>query len=607
MYLYSADLVGEDLSYSDLQKTEKLNLQFEIQFSVVLCIGLPEAGKTSFCNLLMNKECQAPSGNACTMFIKRPNQNASDAESKWTEINNEELTKIIDELNRYKKNSLHSKDAKEGRVINSTEKWDVLVLLDCCIPLSALCLLHRSTITFVTYRMFGQNVPFSNSCEFLKNGDDFSKFVKELLSSSCTKRHSDAKASVESGDDKASYIVFVGLFKDSSMLNFYKKEAGVVNDGILAIKEYINRFSNSFPLSIWYVKRNYHLHLVHLTNQKEETIASIRENLEKVIAQNTSHKISFTWILFYFKLLKFYFNSKYAFYNDAFEKIWKAECKNFDESEFKSSLNFFHQLGALFYFDDVEGLKKYLFIDCLWIFEKLNYILYNFEDDKLDYDAKEVLKCEGLLLYRMIKHIKFEGPGEMNLQTFVSLLKHLKFIAPVNNDYFIPSILDCYNDNTSIFEKYGSPHPHPLLITFSSGSLHRSFFCYLAAYMMQSKEQKIKKQQPIFRDLVIFSIDIDQYICIRDKIFFLEVKLYSKSNISCHNKAFKFIKDAVEDACNNLELSADDCKYGFLCYLCKGGHVMVAQEEGAEIYAWCCNSGKLERLSSDYTVWFQVC
>ena len=593
--------------YSALQKTEKLDLQFEIKFSVVLCIGLPDAGKTSFCNLLMNKECQAPSGNACTMFIKRENQNASDAESKWTEINNEELNEIIDQLNIYKKSSLHSKDAKEGRVINSNKKWDVLILLDCCIPLSALCLLHRSTVTFVTYRMLGRQFSFSNSCEFLKNGHDFSKFVQELLSSSCTKRHSDVKASVESKDDKASYIVFVGLFKNNNLLNSHEREASVVNDSIVAIKKYINCFSNRFPLSIWYVKNNYYLHLVHLTNQTEETIASIREKLENVIVQNTTHKISFTWILFYFKLLKLHFNSKYAFYNDAFEKIWKAECKNFDESEFKSSLNFFHQLGALFYFDDVEGLKKYVFIDCLWIFEKLNYILYNCEDDKLDYDASEVFKCEGLLQYRMIKHIKFKGPGEMDLQTFVNLLKHLKFIAPVNDGYFIPSILDCYNDNTSIFEKYGFPHPHPLLITFSSGSLHRSFFCYFAAYMMQSKELKIKKQQPTFRDLVIFSIDIDQYICIRDKIFFLEVELYSKSNVSCLNKAFNFIEAAVKDACSNLQLSAADCKYGFLCNLCKDRHVMVAQKEGTGIHAWCCKSGKLERLSSDYTVWFQVC
>ena len=606
VYFYSTD-VGEDFLDSAIQMTERLNHQFEIQFSVVLCIGLPETGKTSFCNLLMNKECQVPKENACTMFIKRPNQKASDAESKWTEIDNEELAKIIDQLNSYKIRSLHSKDTKEGMIINPNEKWDMLILLDCCIPLSALCLLHRSTVTFVTYRMFGRHFSFSDSCEFLKNENDFSKFVKELLSSSCTKRHSDLNASDESGDDKTSYIAFVGLFKDSSVLNFYKKEAGVINDSIHAFKEKIHRFSDESPLSIWYLEEEDHLHLVHLTNQKEENITTIRKKLEKVIVQNTTHKISFTWILFYFKLLKLYFDSKYAFYDDAFEKIWKAECKNFDEREFKLSLNFFHQLGALFYFDDVEELKKYVFIDCLWIFEKLNYLLGDFEDDKLDLDAKKVLKCQGLLQSKLIKHIKFEGPGKMDLKTFVNLLKHLKFIAPVNNNYFIPSILDCYNGDTSIFDKYGSPQPHPLLITFSSGSLHRSFFCYLAAYMMQSKELKIKKQQLTFKDLAIFSIDIDQYICIHDKIFFLEVELYSKSNVNCHNKAFKFIEGAVKDVCNNLQLSADECKYGFLCNLCEGDHVMVAQEEGTEFHAWCFSSGKLQRLSSDYAVWFQVC
>ena len=305
----------------------------------------------------------------------------------------------------------------------------------------------------------------------------------------------------------------------------------------------------------------------------------------------------------------------YAFFNDVFA-LWKTRCNNYNENELKLALHFFHNLGVLFYFDTVEGLKDYVFIDCIWVFKKLKYLLSDFEDSKHDYDAKEVLRHEGLLQSKLIKQIKFEGPGNMKLHTFVNLLRYLKYIAPLNQgDYFMPSKLEFYKGNLdSIFKQYGSLQFKPLLVTFSSGSLHRSVFCYLAAYMMQTNkwgELKFMKQQHTFQDLIIFSIGIEQYVCIRDKIFFLEINLLSnsKSTINWHNSMFKFIQHALRIVCQDLQLSASDCKYGFLCHDCDdgaGSHMMVV-EEYKDSCAYCCKINKTKRLSTSYTVWFEVC
>ena len=568
----------------------------------------------------MGKSTQVPSGNTHTIFIKKSTPSAPDKESKWKEINSEELTRILDELNHYKASSLLVKNNKKQGIINNGEKWEVLLLLDYNIPSSALSLLQPSVVTFVAYKMLGEDFSFTDPCTFNKSENKFPKFVKELLACSCIKRESkfnELKISEECGDSKTSYMVFVGIMNDNSFSECYKKEKDVINRSLHIVKKHINCSSREFLLSFWYVGEDTYLHLVNLAEQKEQSIENLRKGLDKEIAQNSAHKLPITWILFYFKLCKLCFENKtsYAYYNVVFETLWKAECCNLNENELKLALHFFHNLGVLFYFDTVEGLKDYVFIDCLWIFEKLKYLLSDFEDSKHDYDAKEVFKHEGLLQSKLIKQINFEGPGNMKLQTFVNLLRHLKYIAPSNqNGYFMPSILECYKGNLDIFKQYGSLQSKPLLVTFSSGSIHRSVFCYLAAYMMKIKnwgELKFKKQQHTFKDLIIFSIGVEQYVCISDKIFFLEINLLSnsKSHINWHNSMFKFIQHAMGDVCQDLQLSASDCKYGFLCHGCEVGaddHMMVV-EEYKDNCAYCCKINKTKKLSTSHTVWFEVC
>ena len=88
------------------------------------------------------------------------------------------------------------------------------------------------------------------------------------------------------------------------------------------------------------------------------------------------------------------------------------------------------------------------------------------------------MKYEVELMSSMIKEIKSEHLGKVKLKDFVKLLEHLRFIAPVNQ--FIPSILDSH-EGYNVLGHYGEQKFNSLLITFSSGSLHRSVFCYLAA------------------------------------------------------------------------------------------------------------------------------
>ena len=630
-YFHFVDLFSKSkFLTSVIQREEKRNGLLKIRFSTVLCLGLPKTGKTSFCNLLMKKDTQIVSpGNSFTIFLKKRSLEVPDEESKWIEINPERLTEIIDQISK--------KDEQPG-ILNSDEIWDMLLLLDCNIPASALSLLQPSVVTFVTYKMLGRDFSFSDPYKFIQSKNNFPMFVKELLSCSCVKKNTEYSELEIAENDPMSYIAFVGLSDGSSSKKFYGTEAAVVNKSLNIVKEHINCPLDEFPLSFWYVHdvedddddddddNDTYLHLVNLANQNKQNIEKLTNSLDDVITHNSGHKLPIAWIILFFNVYKLCLEKgrSYMYFSDV-SKLWAGEYNS--ENELKVALHFFHHVGVLFYFDTVEGLEDYVFIDCLWIFEKLNYLLFHCKDSKYDLNAKRVLKYEGQLQSRMIKQIKFEGPGKMKLQTFINLLKHLNYVAPLHqNGYFIPSILESHECNPDIFKQYGNPLSLPMLVTFSSGSLHRSIFCFLAAYMMKNLSEKFPKlkykkgQQHTFKDLITFSIGVGQYVCIVDKIFFLEVKIYSTTTttsngyINSHNNVFKFIQSALHDVCKELQLSHGDCRYGFLCTCkvnkddCVVDHIMVVKEFKDDAYACCCKGNDSQELLDDHTVWlFEVC
>ena len=639
MYMYvhllscTGTYVGSKDSLPDIiQKAEEDNSLFKMRFSTVLCTGLAKTGKTSFCNLLMDKTAQSaspPSGNFHTAFIKKTTKATSPQETKWKEIDLEELNKLIDELSQKKVGPLHNPD----------ETWDVLFLLDISVPTPALCLLQNSVVTFVTYKMLGENFELSDPYKFIKDDKRYSKFIKEFLSSICfgkkvTKKSEFSALEVNTSYRKL-YTAFVGILDGSSSEESYAKEAKVVNDSLYIMKEHINCTIKDFPLSVWYTQdNNQYLHLVNVKNQKEKHFEKVKSGLEDMVAKNSAYNVPLSWMLLNFKIQKFCITNKTSFieYTDVYENLWRSEYGNSttSEKELKVALKFFHSVGALFYFHSVKGMDNDVVVtDFSWIFDNLKYI-HGAKDStyQYDYNARLVLKYEGELTSSMIEEMKFEHFGKLKLIDFIKLLEHLRFIAPINRgNYFIPSILDSH-EGYNVFGHYGEQKSsNPLLITFSSGALHRSVFCYLAAHISDNlpsnwskpKYDESKKHQHTFKDLVTFCVNMNNYIChicILDKIFFLEIRIYSKSESHCptdlHYTIFNFIEKSLKTVCANLQLSGDDYKYGFLCCKCEcelKKHLMVIKDVSInKTSAYCSKTDELEVLEENHTVWFyKVC
>jgi len=595
---------------ADLLKgiTERKSNFVNVRYSTVLCTGEPKTGKTKFCNLLMNKTVQTPGrGDYHTVFIKKHGEN------DWREINFEHLEVLIDQINL--KNCAPTKLTIARGTMGSNELLDVLILLDINVPSSTVCLLQPAIVTFVMYRLRGQEESFCTRSH---------KFIKELMSTNCFgKKLKFSELEIGDNPEKTFYTAFVGTHSDNdnSLELQYKNEATMVNEKVQNLKAHINCSVCEIPLSLWYTKKNSYLHVVNLESSQDENMSSIRSRLEDTVAQNSVHRVPFSWVALSLKVQKSCHeqNVQFVDYSHVFENIWKAECNMYSEPELKLALKFFHHHGILFHFDTVEGARDFVFTRCCWMFHELKNLLTKVEDKERNYDAKNLLTKEGRLNSKMVREIKFNGPGKMTLTTFINLLEHLRFVAPVKqNEYFLPSILESYENKKGIFDIYGKKCHDALLITFSSGSLHRSVFCFLAAYILTNMPDKWSKpcydeqtgQQYTFKDMISFSLGVDNHVCIIDKVFSLEVQIYTESK-ECdqvlHTNVFRTIKEALKDVCKSLEIPPEDCKYGFLCTKCNSNDHLMILKDFSEFHAHCSKSNQPQRLSDNHVVWLEVC
>ena len=581
----------------------------------------------------MDRNISSPlPGNSHTTFIKWSTQNTSAKETKWTEINSEKaLNDVISKLSNCNRQS-----PEESGVL------DVLFLLDVNVPTVALCLLKRFLVTFVTYKMHGKKFD-KTSQKFLRDEKCYSQFVKEFLSSTCIGQKYKSEISGPERNAK-NCIVFVGICKETSF-ELCREEAAVVNESLRITKAQINCPTEKFPVTIQRINNQY-LHLVNLQNHDEvehfehveeiKHLEKIKSKIENIVVNNCTQKVQLGWMLLYFRIQKFCIkNSTYIVeYAVVHERIWKAVYGNSNEDELKNALKFFHNLGALFYFDSIEGMDNFVITDLRWIFDNLNYLhsTKDSTDQYDDYDAILALKYEGQLRSNVMEEIQFDHnqSRKVKFRHFVKLLEHLKFVAPVNQgrNYFIPSILDLYKRKTK-FENFITPEFEPLLITFSSGSLHHSIFCYLAAYMFDNappnwsklKYSEGKQSQFTFKNLITFSANIDNcpcYVCIFDRTFFLEIHIYSKSEsqkecpTNLHSTVFEFVKASLKAVCDeSLKLPYKDFKYGFSCCMCRKveQHMMEVKKHKNKFFAACITTGENEELKNkNHAVWFsEVC
>ena len=588
-----------------LSPTERKSDIVNVRYSTVLCTGESKAGKTRFCNLLMNKTTQSPDGgDNHTIFVKKQGDNHGKA--CWTEINFETLINHIDS----------DSDDSVIKYTGTDKVLDILILLDINVPPSAICLLQPAIVTFVTYKLRGKEDDFCSETH---------QFIKEFMSSNCFVKNPRLLELLDE-TEKGSYTVFIGTIFSDKAKEAFVQEAAMVSENISNLKEHINCSLRVFPLELLFEENSDgFLHNVDLKNGEDDNVSKIKDFLDETLTEESLvHQIPASWVLLALYVQKMCLEKKVQFvdFKTVLEMAWRAKCKQHSEEELKRTLQFFHSQGVLFHFSTVEGASDYVFTRCCWIFDLLKDLFFGelMKSTRND-GAKQLLLKNGILNYKIIKEIERKNRGKIPFKTFINLLQHLKFIAPLKEDkseYFFPSILQpCKSDQA--FQLYGNIQHSALLITFLSGALHRSAFCFLSAFFIANPPdgwhplyytEQVKRQHT-YKDMIAFSIGLKEYVCIIDKAFYLQIQIHTKSKQSdskLNSNVFKEVKGALEHVCKDLCVPIERCKYGFPCNNdgCPSGeHVMVV-DNLSKPQAHCSKSNEPVELQESHIVWFEV-
>ena len=229
---------------------------------------------------------------------------------------------------------------------------------------------------------------------------------------------------------------------------------------------------------------------------------------------------------------------------------------------------------------------------------------------------------------------------EIKLESFLKLLVHLKVIAPIDNEYFIPNILPlCANTDSICTERECGKTTiltadgrcmkvEPLLIQFTFGTIPRGLFGFLVVEILQQNSVNPEKYIPhgkndvnnniLFRcaNLIIFCTETWFYISLIDKISYLEVQVRFTNERpvpTYHYQAQTRVTKALKEVCKRFNWKFNDCRYGFVCrnnksiLCCQSPHLALLDlNTSLAVEVATCKNNHPTKLNEAHHVWFKV-
>lgn len=467
------------------------------------------------------------------------------------------------------------------------------------------------------------------------------------------------KVSEDKQHQKVVYII--GTFADKlkrKLRQKYDEEVSVIDEEIKKLVEeideeksailfhcneagnYVKQINNTVPRDF---QKNLNKDSAMQTIQSKtiDTILRIREHCNDILLKTTQCEIPFTWFLLELQLRKI--NKvciPFSEVKSICDKIMPSKRKLKDD-QIKEVLKFYHLYGMLLYFDEVDGMNNYVITDPQWLFTNLTKIVMcQFKKDVNDLYGKCIQKMRnGICDMELLNKFELDLHG-IELESFLKLLKHFKIIAPMmDNSYFIPNMLPSCTNTENVFteDEFGTSivlthdgqckEVAPLLIEHKFGTIPRGFFGFLIVQLLQDSQTTLEKYELhgkndpsknlFYRcaDLIIFFVKPCFYVCLCDKISYLEVKIRAKgTEPSYHHKAQSAIIKAFENICDRFDWSVKDCHYGFLCpnttgSCIKGPHLTLLAHDKIfpPKYAYCKNQQPTVLNVAAHQIWFKVC
>ena len=443
-------------------------------------------------------------------------------------------------------------------------------------------------------------------------------------------------------------ICFIGTHADK-LGKDYDNIVNSINEKIRGLEMVMNNFV------IWRDHTGMYLQAVDNTTRKEklectdsvekntfEIVEDIYNKSNHLLKDTTQYEIPISWFILELEIRKLCKIKKTVFMslNDIKELCDSImpphETMDMHMGIIKDAMKFYHMLGTLLYYHDVDALNDIVFTDPQWLFTNLTTIVTcksnkNFHCSLNSFD--NMIK-QGVFDINLLEKLDLQLQG-IKTESFLELLVHLKIIAPIeSNKYFIPTILPTRDDKVNFDENYDkefgqrvafkadgqSTDINSLLIVSKSGAIPRGLFTFLVVQLLQSypnlhceNDQKNNKYY-CYADAITFRIKPWWYFTLVDRIFYLELQVrvegYKKSR---HCQIQKMVTSALEVVCEKFNWKCSDYHYGFFCTKCHGSDqrhpslLTTGVLNISEIDHTVCIKHEIMEVNEKEKIWFEVC
>ena len=370
----------------------------------------------------------------------------------------------------------------------------------------------------------------------------------------------------------------------------------------------------------------------------EEIIEVVRDNIQSQVQERDYYDVPISWFIFLLNLQKLCNMKKisYVSYQEAVD-VWMDENVSLSTKSYQSSqedqisrektevhniLLFFHFMGMLFYYHEVEGIRDFVFIDRQWLFEKLTELVEikftkSFNKKNISAETIDKFTMEGKLSINIIENLKVNLQGIHPLY-FIHLLDHLNIVAPIDSkmeEYFMPCVLPSFAENVSNLDKcYGTIKCAPLLVGFKNGPMPHGFFCQMVVELLRklptgwrSPLLSTSRMQHVYNNLMTFPTTKGQAVSLFYKIGFLEVQIRHKSSQSTiiHYDVRQELDKVMKKVSDHLQLNKEQLCYGFYCKCVDIQHFAKLEELSPLAEYLFCGYSYTE-ITEEYRVWLQV-
>ena len=602
----------------------KNNVLFHVKYSTLLCTGLPGTGKTSVSHMLMkrHKRSYAP-GDHQVIYIKKSNV-VTKEETDWKEVDISELMYQLTAITKL--SSAHGTVPFDISNQVHQEIWSIFIFLDIHVPLPTIHLLPNALVTFVVDKFHNVNDSFRkfNEDKSLNNKNLY--FLKHVITANCLKHYREKTnefnmLEVHKGKNSV-YTAFVGTCLSSDYA-----ETKDIDNGLKYLLGNINSPHEKESLPALHLGNGKLLHLIDITNKADTIAENLHHTAKKYLENEATYKVPVEWLLLLVELKQFSINYKkpYIFFNDVYEKVWKAT-HNSSMIELKAALKFFNHLSVLLYYEKESNSESYIICCWEWLFKILSCLFHDpVPHIGNTFASYNRFMYEGILTITMMEDTTWPFEKEIKMVTLIKLLVHLQLAVPIkNSEYFLPGRLPIYDKSSNIISEYGEIQLEPLLIIVSSGTSHPSLFCLLVAHILEAlpenwltPQESSDVKRHTYNNLITFRIKGGYFVTLYEKSFFLEIQVRKMPTCKDISNFHYQVLQTLKKALSEVNLKAYEIKYGFLCKVCpqvdneSNCHVMILKkldlnsQNSLEVY--CSKQSKSQEFlisDTDCTNWF---